>query len=1026
MGIERFFPKYPSIYRSDYDILNTYGDAMFDDVIVSKKEFADLKLTRTRTNLQRRGDYYDYQKYIARFMSSVTGYDELLLFHEPGSGKTCTAIATIEALRYEKDSFIKGALIFAKGQGLLKNFVQELLFVCTDGRYIPENYDSLTDYERVHRTRKITEQFYSFFTFETFAKELSNMSDQAIKSKYDGHVIIIDEVHNLREKDDVVVVDESSGRQETRINMYSQFHRLCHILTNRKILLMSGTPMTDGPEEIASVMNLILPTDRQLPPIKEFIARYFGDDSLTREDELTSAFRGRISYLRSPVSNVRKIFVGSIIGNLKHFVVDGLTMSQFQTDGYSKAYAIDRIERAVFTNSRQASLFVFPDGTSGKNGFDQRRFVDVREIGKAKKRVGIGGAQGRSVYKYALGPDLAKALGSVESIGTEECLQNLARYSCKYAKLVRSVLLSRSGKSFVYCEYVNGSGAILLSLLLDHFGFGSATGNESAKGRRYALVSNQTSSSKGLQKLINRFNERDNARGEFIQILIGSKVINEGFTLKDVTTEFILTPHWNYGETSQAIARGWRLGSHDQLLAISGDATVSVYQMVALPNTGDGGIDLHLYETAERKDVVIKRIERLIKTTAFDCPLAIEQNHLIGLDGQRECEYETCDYDCSGTVSRVIDRTTNDIYRSVVDQTYDRLSTIFLTRDVMTFSEIATTFAHLTEFELTQALYSIISQNRIFRNRFHHVCFLRYRDDIYYLTSDLRNVIGSTHFDEYYAKNVILLDATASFNSSVDDMYSKKLPELVQTIFDDPQHLATTLTRLPLTVQRIVLEGCIMADARNIDKNRIARDKILNFYKGFYGDIGSKKYVWLYSDSLGGAVCLDGTEWKACELPTERKERRVAKLKDSPIGYYGLYNPKLDDFCIKDVGACGASQSPTDLRKLRVGRRCIDWERSKLIDIVVRRMKLEPPIDYRDDVTKRDLADMLKKIDTDARKKYVTADDYASKSSLRRMLFWIEQNRTDICDAMKKWFIENDLLEENFDCGHQKKKRANR
>ena len=79
------------------------------------------------------------QKIIARFLSSHTMYDSLLLVHQMGSGKTCSAIGAIEKIKNENSS-ITGVYIFASGVNLLNNFKKELRDKCTSGQYVPEGY----------------------------------------------------------------------------------------------------------------------------------------------------------------------------------------------------------------------------------------------------------------------------------------------------------------------------------------------------------------------------------------------------------------------------------------------------------------------------------------------------------------------------------------------------------------------------------------------------------------------------------------------------------------------------------------------------------------------------------------------------------------------------------------------------------------------------------------------------------------------------------------------------------------------
>ena len=88
-GITRFLPKYPNISaKNDSNLLNPYnGD--FYNTIYNKKEFRELKLEKTEAVPTQPGNLMKHQEIIARYMSSHTPYDGLLLFHEMGTGKTC-------------------------------------------------------------------------------------------------------------------------------------------------------------------------------------------------------------------------------------------------------------------------------------------------------------------------------------------------------------------------------------------------------------------------------------------------------------------------------------------------------------------------------------------------------------------------------------------------------------------------------------------------------------------------------------------------------------------------------------------------------------------------------------------------------------------------------------------------------------------------------------------------------------------------------------------------------------------------
>jgi hypothetical protein len=86
MDILDFLPKYPNIDQTKYSVLNPYEDGFYE-AIFHKKEFYELKLDRTEIFPKERGMLTKYQKTIARYMSSHTPYDRLLLVHQMGLGK---------------------------------------------------------------------------------------------------------------------------------------------------------------------------------------------------------------------------------------------------------------------------------------------------------------------------------------------------------------------------------------------------------------------------------------------------------------------------------------------------------------------------------------------------------------------------------------------------------------------------------------------------------------------------------------------------------------------------------------------------------------------------------------------------------------------------------------------------------------------------------------------------------------------------------------------------------------------------
>ena len=684
MNIEDFLPKYPNITNTKDDILNPYDDGFYESIF-RKKEFYEERFPKDYgpEDIQlpnEKGVLMKHQNIIARFLSSYTLYDSLLLVHEMGTGKTCSTIGAIEQIKNEDNNF-KGALIFAKGQGLVQNFIKELRDKCTAGQYVPEGFvedntgvtggvklDGLTDLEASIRTKKLVEDFYSTGTFETFAKHLHKTSNSDIISLYSNHIIIIDEVHNLRIQD-VIEAD--------RISIYVEFHRFLSIVKNCKILLLSGTPMKDGPEEIASVMNLILPDNLQLPTGEKFLSKYLdkhGENNFTVKEkkvkDLKKRFKGRVSFLKAIQSNVKKEFIGDKnIGNLKHFIVEPLEMSKFQTRAYKKAVKLDEQGKAgVHYNARQASLMVFPDGSYGQprlptgkidrsKGFE--KYVKTKTTSSTFTASKLSGKKNKTFVSqsFSLIPELIEAIeGDTKKYKNTSSdiiqirLKNLRNYSVKYANVIESMLNAKGESCFVYSELVTGSGSIIFSELLKLFGFTQATGKEgSTKGLRYGFLTSESTSTQ-IHKIIKTFNQPINMYGDIIKVLIGSKVVSEGVSFHNIQREYILTPWYNYSETDQAIARGYRLGSHKKLLEAGIDPIVRISQLVAMPRKSNvSSIDLYMYEISEDKDITIRGVLRYMMESAFDCSLNYFRNRqYTNTDGTRECEYQECDFVCDG------------------------------------------------------------------------------------------------------------------------------------------------------------------------------------------------------------------------------------------------------------------------------------------------------------------------------------------------------------------------------------------
>ncbi len=91
---------------------------------------------------------------------------------------------------------------------------------------------------------------------------------------------------------------------------------------------------------------------------------------------------GCVSFLKAMDSKVLKVMVGERMGSLKHTKWFQNICQLFQSKAYVSAYLQDKRERGIYNNSRQASRFVFPDGTYGAEGF--QIILLKKEVGEGK------------------------------------------------------------------------------------------------------------------------------------------------------------------------------------------------------------------------------------------------------------------------------------------------------------------------------------------------------------------------------------------------------------------------------------------------------------------------------------------------------------------------------------------------------------------------------------------------------------------------------------------------------------------
>ena len=227
-------------------------------------------------------------------------------------------------------------------------------------------------------------------------------------------------------------------------------------------------------------------------------------------------------------------------------------------------------------------------------------------------------------------------------LNIDELLDENDSISRKLGTLIQNILDNDTQKHFIFSEFKN-NGAKLIFKALQQNGI-----------RNIYLVTGDDSAVK-KNEIIKKFNNIK--RG----ILIGTAVLKEGVSLKNVQNVHIFEPWFNRSKIDQIIGRALRYCSHKDLP--ENERYVNIYQYVSMyPNISYKDInnfekyndiknlisyDIYALHIAEKKDIEIKKLERIFKEISIDCLLNYQYNNLVGKENSRECDYTTCKYYCN-------------------------------------------------------------------------------------------------------------------------------------------------------------------------------------------------------------------------------------------------------------------------------------------------------------------------------------------------------------------------------------------
>ena len=495
----------------------------------------------------------------------------ILVYHQIGSGKTCTAISIAEKFKNKLN------IIVVLPASLMGNFLTELKSECAGDIYLKKEERKLlkelepTDDKYKNIMEKSLNRINKYYTIYSYHKFVALIKENKIK-KMNNTLLIIDEVQNM-------------------ISLNGSFYKsLMSVVENSdnslKIILLSATPIFDKPIEIALTLNLLKKENK-------FEINKFNNDyiEINKEEykminitEFRDKIKNLISYYRGappqayPKMNFKLVKCHMSVFQHKSYLTSLSSDSNF-LKGSFKNVDILNMPQNFFLGPRMISNIAFPNKSIGEIGYESFK---------------------KDALKY-------------ENIGT---------FSIKFLKIIRKIN-SAEGPTFVYSSFKELGGLKCFIKFLEYHGWKNYITYGIGK-KRFAIWSgDEDDKTKDEIKYI--FNQKSNADGSNIKLMLGSPSIKEGVSLLRVEQVHIMEPYWNMSRMLQIMGRAIRFCSHKDVPKNKRQVDVYLY-LSTFPEKKDKTIDQYIWNLAQTKSKLITQFEIVLKEAAFDCELFYNRN----------------------------------------------------------------------------------------------------------------------------------------------------------------------------------------------------------------------------------------------------------------------------------------------------------------------------------------------------------------------------------------------------------------
>jgi len=498
--------------------------------------------------------------------NSTDNIHGILLYHQIGSGKTCTSIRIAEEFKK------KLKILIILPASLISNFLDELRSQCTNNEYITiKERESLTkltyeDDEYHNIINKSNERISKYYTIYSYHKLINLIKEDKIKN-FNNTLVIIDEIQNM-------------------ISLNGIFYKLLHDIIYKsnktfKIVLLTATPIVDRPIEIALIMNLLKKNN--------FDILSFNTDFMDNKYKLINKelFKNKLTNLISYYRGAPPIAFPKV-----NFKIIRCNMSTFQYKSYLTSLSSNNnLMKGSFKNVNILKL--------SENFYLGPRIIS--NIAFPNKSIGDEG------YNSLTGKYLQ--------------MKNINLYSIKFYKIIQKINQSE-GPVFVYSGFKEEGGIKSFIKFIEYHGWKNYIIHGEEKKRYVSWSIDETQQIKNEIKF--NFNQKKNTNGSVIKLLLGTPSIKEGVSLLRVEQVHIMEPYWNKSRITQIMGRAIRFCSHLDLPKKK--RLVNVYLYIA-KYKDTKTIDQYIWSIAKKKEYIIAEFQQLMKETAIDCNLFYNMNN---------------------------------------------------------------------------------------------------------------------------------------------------------------------------------------------------------------------------------------------------------------------------------------------------------------------------------------------------------------------------------------------------------------